>query len=183
MASSPARKATTTELTSSELSALRGLFDVCWRGPAEEFTEEDWEHTIGGTHFLVEVDGLIVAHASVVERRLHAGEHELRTGYVEAVATLPECRRHGYGTTVVGEANRHIDAHFQLGGLGSGLHRFYRRLGWRLWMGPSYVRTPEGPVRTPEEDGYIYVRLTPTSPPELDLSLPISCEWRPGDVW
>jgi hypothetical protein len=37
-------------------------------------------------------------------------------------------------------------------------------------------------VRTAEEDGNVLVRLTPTSP-ELDLSAPISCDWRPGDVW
>jgi hypothetical protein len=28
----------------------------------------------------------------------------------------------------------------------------------------------------------VFVRLTQTSP-ELDLSEPISCDWRPGDVW
>jgi aminoglycoside 2'-N-acetyltransferase I len=82
----------------------------------------------------------------------------------------------------VGEANRHIDTHFQLGALGSDLHRFYSRLGWRLWTGPSAVRTPQGLVRTADEDGYIYVRLTPASP-KLDPSLPISCDWRAGDVW
>ena len=43
--------------------------------------------------------------------------------------------------------------------------------------------TPDpGDERTPEEDGFVLVRLTPTSP-DLDLSAPISCEWRPGDVW
>jgi aminoglycoside 2'-N-acetyltransferase I len=176
------RRAATHELSPEELADLRRLFDLSWPGPAEEFTDEDWEHTTGGTHFLVEVGGVLVSHASVVERELHTGGHQLRTGYVEAVATLPEYRRRGYGATVVGEANRHIDTHFQLGALGSDLHRFYSRLGWRLWTGPSFVRTPQGLVRTADEDGYIYVRLTPASP-KLDPSLPISCDWRAGDVW
>ena len=48
--------------------------------------------------------------------------------------------------------------------------------------GPTSVHTDAGLLRTPEEDGLVFVRLTPTSP-ELDLSEPISCDWRPGDVW
>jgi aminoglycoside 2'-N-acetyltransferase I len=44
------------------------------------------------------------------------------------------------------------------------------------------VRTERGLVRTPEDDGNVLVRPTPTSPP-LDLAAPISCEWRRGDVW
>jgi len=35
---------------------------------------------------------------------------------------------------------------------------------------------------TPDEDGYIMVLTTPTTP-QLSLEAPISCEWRPGDVW
>jgi len=44
------------------------------------------------------------------------------------------------------------------------------------------VRTRDGLVRTPEEDGFILVLRTPSSP-DIDLTAPISCEWRPGDVW
>jgi aminoglycoside 2'-N-acetyltransferase I len=41
----------------------------------------------------------------------------------------------------------------------------------------------DGDVRpTPEEDGAVLVRFTPSSPP-LDVSGPISCDWRRGDVW
>jgi aminoglycoside 2'-N-acetyltransferase I len=40
----------------------------------------------------------------------------------------------------------------------------------------------DGPLRTPNEDGYVMVLPTPASPP-LDLTAAISCEWRPGDVW
>ena len=39
-----------------------------------------------------------------------------------------------------------------------------------------------GERRTPDEDGYILVLPTLSSPP-LDLAATISCEWRPGDVW
>ena len=61
---------------------------------------------------------------------------------------------------------------------------FYERLGWRTWLGPSSVRSPDGERRTPDEDGYILVLTTPSTPLEpLDLTLPIRCDWRVGDVW
>jgi aminoglycoside 2'-N-acetyltransferase I len=44
------------------------------------------------------------------------------------------------------------------------------------------VRTERGLVATPEEDGYVMVLRTPTTR-TIDLAAPISCEWRPGDVW
>jgi aminoglycoside 2'-N-acetyltransferase I len=75
-----------------------------------------------------------------------------------------------------------IDRSYQLGGLATGLVGFYERLGWVAWRGPTSVRMGAGAVRTAEEDGNVFVRLTPTSP-VLDLSAPISCEWRPGDAW
>jgi aminoglycoside 2'-N-acetyltransferase I len=75
-----------------------------------------------------------------------------------------------------------IRERFELGALGTGRQSFYGRLGWRVWEGPSWVRAPDGDQRTPEDDGFIMVLATPTSPP-LDLSAPISCDWRPGDAW
>jgi aminoglycoside 2'-N-acetyltransferase I len=79
-------------------------------------------------------------------------------------------------------ATEHIRETFELGALGTGAHRFYERLGWQTWRGPAYLRTSEGLQRTPDEEGYILVLRTPSSPP-FDLAEPISCEWRPGDVW
>jgi aminoglycoside 2'-N-acetyltransferase I len=58
----------------------------------------------------------------------------------------------------------------------------YERLGWLTWAGPAFVRTSDGPLRTPDDEGYILVLRTPTSP-VFDLTEPISCDWRPGDAW
>ncbi len=80
------------------------------------------------------------------------------------------------------EVDEYIDQTFQLGALGTGSFAFYERLGWVVWNGPTFVRTNSGVIRTGEEDGNVLVRLTPTSP-KLDLSAPISCDWRSGDVW
>jgi aminoglycoside 2'-N-acetyltransferase I len=171
------------ELPADEEAALRELFDEAWSDAAEGgFTDQDWGHAVGGVHVIAEADGLMVAHASVVERELHTAGHRLPTGYVEAVATRPSHQRQGLGSLVIGATGELIDRTYRLGALATGVVGFYEKLGWVAWEGPTSVRTDAGPVRTAEEDGNVFVRLTPTSP-ELDLSVPISCEWRPGDVW
>ncbi len=169
-------------LHQGEVAALRELFDEAWSDDAEGFTDQDWSHAVGGIHVIAEADGRVVAHASVVQRELHSAGHRLRAGYVEAAATRPSRQREGLGSLVIGEVGELIDRTYRLGALATGVVGFYERLGWVAWEGPTSVRTAAGLVRTPEEDGNVFVRLTPTSP-ELDLSAPISCDWRPGDVW
>jgi aminoglycoside 2'-N-acetyltransferase I len=172
----------TEELTAADAAALRALFHAAWSDGSDGFTEEDWEHALGGVHFILEEGGAVVAHASVVERELHTGGQRLATGYVEAVATSQMHQRQGYGSTVMREVDGYIDRTFQLGALDTGRPAFFERLGWVAWRGPTFVRTDSGLIRTSEEDGQVFVRLTPGSP-ELDLSAPISCDWRPGDMW
>lgn len=169
-------------LRPDEVVVLRELFDEAWSDDAEGFTDRDWSHAVGGVHVIAEADGRVVAHASVVQRELHTAGHRLPTGYVEAVATRPSHQREGLGSIVIGAVGEHIDRTYRLGALATGVVGFYERLGWVAWQGPTSVRTEIGVVRTAEEDGNVFVRLTPTSP-ELDLSTLISCDWRPGDVW
>jgi aminoglycoside 2'-N-acetyltransferase I len=176
------RRVPTADLTPAEVSTIRELLWDAF-GPGEEgMTEDDWQHALGGTHFLIEVDGRIVAHASVVEREIRVDDRPLRTGYVEAVATAPERQGAGLGSRLMAEVGAHVRDRFELGVLGSGRHRFYQRLGWRSWAGPLFVRTSEGLRRTPDDEGFLLVLTTPASPP-LDLAAPISCDWRQGDVW
>ena len=176
------RRVASEDLRPGEREALRALFDAAWPDEDDRFTDEDWDHTFGGVHFIAEDAGGIVSHAAVIERELQTGDHRLRTGYVEGVATSPSHQRHGLGSHVMRAAGVYIGETFELGALGTGLVTFYERLGWIVWEGPTGVRTREGVVPTPEEDGFILVRRTPTTP-ALDLSAAISCGWRPGDVW
>lgn len=169
-------------LRPDEVAALRELFDEAWRDDAEGFTDQDWSHAVGGVHVIAAAEGRVVAHASVVQRELQAGGRRLRTGYVEAIATRPSHQRQGLGSLVIGEVGELIDRTYPLGALATGVVGFYERLGWVAWEGPTSVRTAAGTVRTATEDGNVFVRLTPASP-KLDLSAPISCDWRPGDVW
>lgn len=178
------REVATAQLTAGELQALRDLLWAAFgsKHPDEGMTEADWQHGLGGIHFVAYSGGSIVGHASVVERELHVGERPLRTGYVEAVAIRVGWQRAGIGTLLMRRVNEHIARNFEIGALGTSVFGFYTPLGWRAWRGPSSVRTAAGLSPTPDEDGYIMVLPTPSSP-ELDLTDPISCDWREGDVW
>ena len=173
------RRVPSKDLDPAALDALRALFESAWPGT---FTSEDWEHSFGGVHFLLEDDGAVLAHASVVPRTLEARSRSLAAGYLEAVATRPERRREGHGSRVVRAATEHIREAYELGALSTHRLDFYRRLGWVVWNGPTAVRTRGGVVRTPDEDGGILVLFTPSSP-KLDLDGDLVCDWRPGDVW
>jgi aminoglycoside 2'-N-acetyltransferase I len=174
----------TDALSGAEASEIRALLDAAFGSdPEERFTDDDWEHAIGGVHVVADVGARVVAHASVVERELHVAGLPLRTGYVEAVAVEPARQGQGIGTLVIGHVNRIVvDRGFAIGALGTGSQHFYERLGWETWRGPSSVRTADGEQPTPDDDGYIMVLRTPASPP-LELDAPISCDWRIGDAW
>ena len=176
------RQVPTASLTDAERSAIRELLRAAFQFHGEGFTDDDWEHAAGGTHFILEQAGAVLAYASVALRELQADGHPLRTGYVEAVATRLDVQSRGYGTTVVRAVNEHIQGAFELGALSSGIPDFYRRLGWEPWLGPTAVRTQGGLVPTPEDDGGIMILVTPSTP-AIDLYGALSCEWRRGDVW
>jgi aminoglycoside 2'-N-acetyltransferase I len=175
------RSATTAELTDGELAALRELLFGAFGG---RFDEHDWEHTLGGVHVLACEGDAVVAHGAVVPRTLVTGGRELRTGYVEGVATRGDRRGWGLASTVMREVGRVIERDYELGALGdgSGIPGFYQRLGWETWQGPTWVAGPDGPERTAEEDGSILVLRTPATA-ELDPTASITSDWRSGDAW
>ena len=176
-------KLATNDLSTQQVAAVRKLLWAAFeRDDDGAFTEDDWQHALGGTHFIATIGDEIVAHASVVQRTIQVAGTPVRTGYVEAVAAAPRRQGQGHGTAVMIEVNKLIESDFELGVLGTGSQGFYERLGWRIWRGPSSVRTADGESPTPDEDGYI-MALIPSSSASLDVAAPISCEWRPGDVW
>lgn len=178
------RLARTDALAPDELAGVRSLVFAAFGGERDEpFDEHDWQHALGGTHVIAELAGRVVAHASVVPRDLHAAGRPMRTGYVEAVGVDPTLQGRGLGTIIMRAANRHISDEYELGALGTGDQSFYERLGWRVWRGPTSIRSPRGDVPTPEEDGSIMVLLVASTPESLDVRAPLSCEWREGDGW
>ncbi len=175
------RDASSHELDAASLTQVLDLCLSCW--PDGEFADDDLDHALGGRHFLAEMDGRIVGHASVVPRVLEADGQPLRTGYVEAVATLARHRRRGIATRLLVAAGAHIADAYEMGALSTDLPSLYERLGWRRWEGETWVRELDGSLtRTPEEDAGLLTLATPRTPP-MTRHEAISCAWRPGDCW
>ncbi len=175
--------AATGELHPALLVSLRHMLEAAFDDPEEGgLTDEDWGHTVGGVHVIVLDGDAPVAHAAVVERLIEVAGVPFRTGYVEAVATVEDQRRHGLGSAVMGEAAAIIRDGFAMGALATGIPDFYARLGWELWQGPTSARYGDIEVRTPDEDDAVMVlRFGPSA--GVDLASPISCPSRPGDDW
>jgi aminoglycoside 2'-N-acetyltransferase I len=174
------RRATSPELSATDLAQLLDLFGASW--PDGGFAPEDVDHAMGGLHWIAEARGRIVAHASVVPRTLEADGIPLATGYVEAVATHTGWRRRGIASRLMAAADAHIVEAYALGALSTSIPTMYERLGWERWRGPTFVRTPDGPFRTADEDPGIMILRTPRTP-QVRGDEALSCEWRPGDVW
>jgi aminoglycoside 2'-N-acetyltransferase I len=173
------RTAHTSDLDAATLRATRVLLDAVFEG---EFDDADWEHALGGMHALVREGKEIIGHASVVQRRIVHGGRALRAGYVEAVGVSAAHRRQGHGAALMAAVERVIRGAYDLGALGATDDgaALYTSRGWRKWAGPSSALTPDGIVRTTEEDGFIYVLEVEL---ELDFSGDLICDWREGDVW
>jgi aminoglycoside 2'-N-acetyltransferase I len=169
----------TGELTRPQLDALRRLLDAAFE---EGFSDEDWDHAMGGLHAVVLEGDLVLSHAAVVPRVLVADGRPWRTGYVEAVATALDHRRRGHASGVMQEAGDIVRRGYELGALSTGVTGFYARLGWELWRGPTFTSAPAGLHPTPDEDGTVMILRTSASQ-ALDVDGPLACDWRAGDVW
>lgn len=173
------RTAHTADLDVPTLRAARLLLDEVFEGG---MTDSDWDHAIGGVHALAWESGVLVGHASVVQRRLVHRGRALRTGYVEGVGVRASRRGRGHAAALMDALERVIRGAYELGALGATemAAGFYAARGWQRWRGPTSTLTHGGVVRTPDEDGAIYV--LPVAAP-LDLSESLICDWRDGDVW
>jgi aminoglycoside 2'-N-acetyltransferase I len=169
----------TSALDAATLEELRHFLDEAFSG---EFDDDDWDHALGGIHAVGTADGILVAHASVVQRRLLYNGRALRTGYVEAVAVRADCRRRGYGRAVMERIGEVISGAYELGALAAGEDgaRLYCPLGWLAWEGNTWALCPAGLERTPEDDDAIYVLPVTAT---LDLAGELACDWRDGAVW
>lgn len=171
----------TAHLTPTELTTLRALLDDAF---GSDFADEDWDHGLGGMHALIEgSDGQLLAHGSLVMRRVQHRDSSLRIGYVEAVAVRADRRRQGLGGRIMAALEEIVDRAYVFGALsasdaGAAL---YKARGWQVWPGGLAALGPVGVVPLPEEEGTTYVR------PAAGRSLPdpaaaLYFDWRDGDV-
>ena len=169
----------TSAFSADDLQQARALLGAIFEG---DFSAEDWEHALGGTQILARRRGVLVGHAALVPRQLSCGSRTLRTGYVEAVAVAAAHQRAGIGGKLMSVVEAEIVSHFELGALSASNAgaAFYRRRGWVPWQGPLWATTPQGELRTADEDGGVLV-FAPS--PDIDLEGPLTAEFRSGDLW
>lgn len=179
-----ARLVHTSDLDHETREGARRLVTEAFDG---DFTDHDWEHALGGMHALIGRHGVLIAHAAVIQRRLIHRDAALRCGYIEAVAVREDCRRQGLGSAVMDACEQVIRGAYQLGALATSTmaQPMYRARGWTPWRGPLSVLAPGGRVRTPDDDGSVFV--LPVDPAldrtTLDTAGELTCDWRLGDVW
>lgn len=169
----------TADVERGVLAEVRALLDVAFEG---RFTDDDWDHALGGLHALAWDGGELVGHGALVQRRLLHQGRALRAGYVEGVAVRADRRRTGIASAIMSELERVARGAYEVAALSAAEAgaRLYQSRGWLRWAGPTSALTPTGLVPTPEEDDSIFV--LPISA-ELDLAGPLTCDWRDGDVW
>ncbi|MFC5216281.1 GNAT family N-acetyltransferase [Streptomyces coerulescens] len=174
------RTAHTADLTPTEVRAIRALLDEAFDG---DFSDEDFEHGLGGMHALVQDDaGRLVAHGSVIMRRVRHRERWLRVGYVEAVGVRRDARRGGLGGRVMAELERVIERAYDAGMLSASDEgaALYAARGWEVWSGRVCGLGPDGVVHLPDEEGSTFVRTALAGP--LDPASELVFDWRDGDV-
>jgi aminoglycoside 2'-N-acetyltransferase I len=174
------RVAHTSSLEPRLLDELHAMLVEVFEG---DFEDHDWEHALGGMHALAYEEGRLVGHASVVQRRLLHGGRALRAGYVEGVGVRHAARRRGHASALMDAIEDVIRGAYEVGALGTSDEAIplYTGRGWQPWEGETYALTPEGRVRTPEDDDALYVLELPAAP--LDRAGEIACDWRDGAVW
>lgn len=164
------------DLSEKELADIIDLcsraFETDYRSYLDAFT--------GMTHVLGYYEKTLVSHALWITRWLQVQDRPLiRTAYIEGVATDEPYRNHGFASEVMIRLAEEI-TDFEIGGLCTGSPEFYSRLGWQVWTGPLFNRKDDQLI--PTSGGPVMVLPLPNTP-EIDLSAPLSIEWREGEVW
>jgi aminoglycoside 2'-N-acetyltransferase I len=169
----------TSELDSATLKAVRVLLEDVFEG---DWTDDDWDHTQGGVHALVWDGADLIGHAAVVQRRLLHNGKALRTGYIEGVAVRADRRNLGHGNALMEAMEHVIRGAYELGALSSSeaAAPLYAARGWKHWQGQTFMLSPNGLVRTEDEDDNTYV--FPLTIP-IDLTGSLTCDWRDGEAW
>ena len=78
------------EINADNEKSIRALLDLAYE---DDFSPQDWQHTFGGQYFIGFLDDMIIAHGSVVSRKMVIDEQAVTVGYVEAIAVLPSLWR------------------------------------------------------------------------------------------
>lgn len=143
-----------------------------------------FEYIPAGVHVLGYQAGRPVSHGVFAMRWMQINHGPLlRCAYVDAVATLPDQQRKGYGAAVMRRlAHAMIALPYEIGGLSTSTPEFYASVGWEQWRGPLAGRAGGSYIATVEDDPVMILRLSATPPLEINSDL-LSIEQQGGRIW
>ena len=134
------------------------------------------------THILARLNGKLVSYVAVITRWTQMGKGPLlKTAAIEGMATELNHRHRGFASQVMRRAVVEMQD-YDIAVLSTGRNGFYARLGWKTWKGPLYARKENTLIAMPEEQGCVMVYTLPKTPP-LDITAPLSIEWRELEPW
>lgn len=160
---------------------LRAFLDEAFGGPGS-FSDCDWEHSLGGTHFVADDCGKIVGHVAVVDRAAWIDGLPTRVAYVEAMAVAVSYRRRGLASELMRRVEASLDTSARLGALSPSdeAHQLYLTRGWRPWRGALLVRSATA-IRASDPSETVLVWAPAGQEPQWNAALEI--DEREGDVW
>jgi len=172
----------TADLSSAERAEIHALLLAAFD---QDFSDDDWDHALGGLHVVCRDGDTVVGHAALVQRQVHVGPRVHRIGYVEAVAVSADAQRRGIGGLLMASVEEAIVAAYDFGALAAssaGLS-LYRGRGWRSWLGPLSVAGPQGTAATPDDAGAVMVFGPAVESGSVDLWASLTADDRRGDPW
>ncbi|MFH8473326.1 GNAT family N-acetyltransferase [Streptomyces sp. NPDC018000] len=169
----------TYRLTPAALDEIHTFLETVFEG---DFSDDDWDHSLGGIHACVRDGSGLLAHGSVAQRRVIHEGRSYRIGYVEAVAVRADRRREGLGGQVMAALEQVIDGAYAFGALSASAAgaALYAERGWQVWPGRIAVLGRNGVERLPDEEGSTWIRAAGTALPPASGELIF--DWRDGDV-
>ena len=166
------------DLSPGTTASLRKLLDLAFEG---DFSEEDWEHALGGVHFIGFLGETIIAHGAIVPRSMAINGERVTVGYVEAIAVLPMHWHKGYGTLLMEQITQFCLLNYELSMLSTDEQTFYLQLGWHQFLGESFVNNANIEERSEEEDaGLMFLNSKEFEGREIQR---VVCDSRVGDSW
>jgi aminoglycoside 2'-N-acetyltransferase I len=166
---------------------LRAAEQLVKQSFGSDFRDNDWHHGLGGIHVFVNDDtNTLLAHAAIVPRVIRHGSDALHVGYVEAVAVRPDLQGQGLGRLLMDQVESIVRAEYQIGALNAVKDAvpFYRHRDWTLWTGATAALDRAGGiVATDDAEDRIMLLGSKLYSQEIDQSLTLTCDWRPGDLW
>ncbi len=133
-----------TEMSPELDQSIRDGLCVCFSPDVEVFSKtRTWHGSAPAWSVVMEMDGKVVAHVGIVDRKIRVGDRFLRVAGIQNVFVLPEERGKGLcdavmDTAMVEAAKRRFDAGLLF--CVPELEKVYARVGWKLMPKEDVVR-------------------------------------------